>query len=697
MRQAQGQSVQHETQRLFKTLIQPYKYVGEVFSIGYETALVQIHDHDRKKVGGIPSLSFLIATRVDPQNNSIDFREEDASAILLRVMDSAPLPNHSEAERIRVQAAQRVGTDPNQQWDAEMDGSTHSLLSYAGVRCRVIGTFFVDHNEVEKPEDLENALRLKFGSDLSNYYPNRGLKVYKPNDHALKQIVNYRDPNAESNPEYEVDIGEVRYASTNRSFQGISDVPVYISPNDLLGQKTALFGMTRTGKSNTTKIIAKAVFELRFKQDPKRVGQVIFDPNGEYANENAQDNNNALKNVWKLNAKGSKDDVITYGILPHPNDPERRIMLLNFYEDVDSQPDLHGKAAQSIQIGKEIIDAVLVGDGAKYIQNFQQVVFERPDENDRSALTRYRRHVLAYRSLLAKAGFRVPASLKPYTKGLFNPKLLEALRKNTGDKAPEYSSAAAILENQNPSWGQLSIALSSLYSFMSEAEYKSFENWYVNEKPKASGDNWADEDLKKILEMFKHPNGARQIGKAQVQHTHEATGDYAAEIYKELVAGKLVIVDQSSGDDEVNRSSAKRIMWEIFKGNQKRFREGAEKKDIPDILVYLEEAHNLLPAATEVDTQDVWVRTAKEGAKYNVGMVYATQEVSSIQKNILKNTANWFIGHLNNTDETKELTKYYDFADFEPSIRRAQDKGFIRVKTLSNPFIVPVQVHRFQV
>lgn len=639
----------------FHKLIQENQYIGELYSINYETAKIQIHDSDRQKVGGIPSLSFLIASRIEPNANKIDYKNEDTSLILLRVMDAAQLPNNSEAERIRVETAQRVSGETDKHWDSQdaMDEKTRHYLDYAAIQCRIIGTFFLDLSDTQN----ENSrLALKFGCDISNYYPNQGLKVYKPSGKALEMIVNYLAPSTEEkyrktyNNVSRVQLGNIRYASTNRRYQNIDTVPVSIFPNDLLAQKSAIFGMTRTGKSNTLKIIAKSVYELRYPQStndtPLKIGQIILDPNGEYANENVQDNNSALKNIWQLRSGVRKEDeVVTYGITTHPNDQDRRLMLLNFYLD------------NNLQIGKDIINSLLSEETSAYFNNFSQVSFgETPDASDRSALTRYNRRVLAYRSVLFRAGFTPPQNIRPFIRGLFNRNLINALRNSESDNAADYQSAATIFSNQNPTWGQLADAFQNLDKFIRDRRsgYTDFESAYVN-RPNGSGERWADEDFKKIIGIFQYPNGTRKIGQARVQHTETTNTDYAEDVYNDLVAGKLVIIDQSSGEPDINKSSAERIMWTIFRKNQEAFRSGVEPCKI---IMYVEEAHNILPSGSDLDLKNVWVRTAKEGAKYNIGLVYSTQEVSSIQRNVLKNTANWFIGHLNNTDETKELCKY---------------------------------------
>ncbi|MEW5804907.1 MAG: hypothetical protein AB1847_22705, partial [bacterium] len=162
------------------------------------------------------------------------------------------------------------------------------------------------------------------------------------------------------------------------------------------------------------------------------------------------------------------------------------------------------------------------------------------------------------------------------------------------------------------------------------------------------------------------------------------------EIYQHLLNGKIIILDLSVGDPEHRERLSKVIAKHIFNRSMGIFNEGAFS---PNIVIYVEEAHNLM--GKKDDITDVWPRIAKEGAKCRIATVYSTQEVSSIHPNILSNTENIFVSHLNNEGEVNELSKFYDFSDFSKSLIRAQDVGFDRIKTLSSPFVIPVQIHKF--
>jgi hypothetical protein len=76
-------------------------------------------------------------------------------------------------------------------------------------------------------------------------------------------------------------------------------------------------------------------------------------------------------------------------------------------------------------------------------------------------------------------------------------------------------------------------------------------------------------------------------------------------------------------------------------------------------------------------------------------MTYATQEVSGVAHQVKANTANWVVAHLNNTTEVRELAKFYDFSSFADAIVASEDRGYVRLKTLSSPYIVPVQIDRY--
>jgi DNA helicase HerA-like ATPase len=190
-------------------------------------------------------------------------------------------------------------------------------------------------------------------------------------------------------------------------------------------------------------------------------------------------------------------------------------------------------------------------------------------------------------------------------------------------------------------------------------------------------------------------SGYRKLRSFQNLHTSTVGKPFEDEIIEELRAGKIIIVDLSQGDPTIQKLYSDRICKHIFADAMNRF-----IQNLPNNFVqfYFEEAHNLFPKRDDRDLSQIYNRLAKEGAKLNLGLIYATQEVSSISSNILKNTQNWFIAHLNNEEETREIKKYYDFGDFTEGLVRfsaSTDKGFVRMKTYSNPFVVPVQIDRF--
>jgi len=77
-------------------------------------------------------------------------------------------------------------------------------------------------------------------------------------------------------------------------------------------------------------------------------------------------------------------------------------------------------------------------------------------------------------------------------------------------------------------------------------------------------------------------------------------------------------------------------------------------------------------------------------------MVYSTQSVTTINKDLLAQTENFFIAHLSSQDEVNALAKVnvaYD--SLRDDILQAKTVGYVRVLTRSHRFVISVQAKKF--
>lgn len=617
------------------------RFVGYVLELGYDNAKIITSDPYKLAVGGIPRGSFLIMTPNNPGDLPPHFT-------LLRVTGVSPTPLSNQVQQTYFELHKKSMP--------ELDVWTQSELQWGALDCDVLGMFYADPNSMD---------RLAFSGDVNNVVSAHRYKVYSPDESLLKLIVNGTVKEKNS-----FEIGQLRTMEcTLRSGEHGITTPVNISLEDFKGCRTAMFGKTRLGKSNVVKLIAQGMLEAT--KNDNSVGQVIFDVNGEYANDNPQDGNRSIRSAYE-------DRCEVYALTERPNTPSKPLRL-NFYENPSSS--------------MEVLSSMLSSDNqtSNYISSFTSVelpIIESISKLEKKERDRPVRKVQLFWAILRKAGFPADenrlSSLNLYGNNAskFSPHFSKSLRETVygGEKnVPEQPSNLDELVRE----------------FEVFAKHMNDKN--SPELKSSSGKPLFDADDLALL-RFLSPVSSSSTGPSllrpyMVYHDPQAS-NFVKEVIAFLDAGKTVILDLGNAPDKLRRYFSDMLSKAVFANQEDKFTSNSLGSNF--VQLYFEEAHNLFPPESK-DLTGVYARFAKEGAKFHIGMVYSTQSPSTINKELLAQTENFFVGHLSSQDEVKALSRVQvSFSGSEQDILRARTPGYMRMLTLSHRFVIPVQTHKFE-
>ncbi|GAI52953.1 unnamed protein product, partial [marine sediment metagenome] len=196
----------------------------------------------------------------------------------------------------------------------ELDIFTQSELQWGALKTGVLGMFYLHPEKIDEVE---------FSGDLNNFVSAHKYRVYACDDALLKLITNSMVPNENRFPIGDLRLTECRLPLPNKPQP---QVEVFVSTKDFMGARTAMFGKTRLGKSNVVKLIAQSLIETTVQS--RNVGQLVFDIDGEYANDNPQDQSRSLKS-------GYPDRCSVYALTPKQATPSKPLKL-NFYDQPES-------------------------------------------------------------------------------------------------------------------------------------------------------------------------------------------------------------------------------------------------------------------------------------------------------------------------------------------------------------------------
>jgi hypothetical protein len=616
------------------------RFVGYVLEIGYDEITIITCDPFKVNVGGIPRNSLLIMVPDSFEQNGISIPPHFT---LLRVLDSAPTPLTKEVQQTYFELQKKSMP--------ELDIFTQSELQWGALKTQVLGMFY-PHPFLQDT--------CEFSGDLNNYVSAHKYKIFSPDDKLLDLVNNEIVPKENRFAIGKLRLTECRLPLPNKPQP---NVDIFLSTNDFKGCRTAMFGKTRLGKSNVVKLIAQSLIETTMVS--KDVGQLIFDIDGEYANDNPQ--NFSLKTAFP-------NKCVVYA-LEKKDETDSKELKINFYEN---PKDSH-----------KIIRTLLkeAGRDSIYIDRFLSVdipSIEKLKELDIGEKKRAIRKIQIFWAILKKAGFiadenKLKAKI-PFGDA-FNEKAMET-----------------IFGNDKSKW----VMPNSLDEYRSLFEMAVQTDRQTKLQSSTKGKPLFDSDDEALLN-FLLPTSTTSAGPGIIQGIrkyHSSTAaNFVAEILKELDEGLTVIIDLGNADEEVMLYFTRQLSEAVFYHQTDKFSNNNLKNDLGYehyIQLYFEEAHNLFGFNDNSDETKIYRTFAKQGAKRHIGMVYSTQSPSTVNSDLLAQTENFFVAHLASQDDTNKLAKVniaYD--SIKSDILQAKTQGYMRMLTRSHRFVVPMQAKKF--
>ena len=178
---------------------------------------------------------------------------------------------------------------------------------------------------------------------------------------------------------------------------------------------------------------------------------------------------------------------------------------------------------------------------------------------------------------------------------------------------------------------------------------------------------------------------------------HDPKSPLVTDVLKHLRGGKTVVLDLSLKDNLDAAVISTILVRSLFDNNKAQFTSG-EEKGVIDTVVFVEEAQNVLSEEYVKSNAGPFVRVAKEGRKFGLGLVAITQRPSAISDEIRTQAENFFAFHMGNSDDIRALTR--SDINFEgviaTFIQRETIPGNLYMVSSNQAFALPVRVTEFE-